>query len=273
MSRPSIAACVAEVARAVDAKKPGEWIVGRGWDQPYFAEERPPTAADLDLVAPDNPVVLTEFSGHAVWVNSKAMQIAGIDEHTVPPEGGVIVKDEQGKPTGLLFEGAAWLVRAAVPQPTADEHKEILRSAMRGMLERGVTSCTIPGQSPEMLSLMSELSAEENAAKLRITGLVRSGTSNVALLEAIAGMTAITPKDPNWMRLAGVKIMGDGILTGNKTAWLHEPYVGGGNGSLLIEGDTDQERVAELNRMIATIHQANLQIGLMSPVIKVLMLR
>ncbi|MEM7000187.1 MAG: amidohydrolase family protein [Pseudomonadota bacterium] len=262
MGLPSIQACVAEVARAVDARKPGEWIVGRGWDQPYFAEGRAPTAADLDAVAPDNPVVLTDFSGHAVWVNSMAMRLVGIDENSVPPEGGVIVKDAAGKPTGVLFEVAAWEVRRAIPEPGDAERKTALRAAMQRMLERGVTSCTIPGQSPEILQLLNDVAAEtSNPARLRMTGLVRSGASHEGLLEAMAGMDALPAGDPMWMQVPGVKIMGDGIPTANKTAWLLSPYVGGGNGHLLINGNTDADRVVELNKMIDTIHAAGLQIG------------
>ena len=98
----SIADIAEAVRTAAAARPPGEWIQGRGWDQPYFAEGRAPTRQDLDRVAPDHPVVLTEFSGHAVWANSKALALALVTRETVPPPDGVIVKDSEGEPTGVL---------------------------------------------------------------------------------------------------------------------------------------------------------------------------
>ncbi len=257
----SIADCVTQVATQAKSKPKGEWILGRGWDQPYFEEGRAPTAQDLDAVSPDHPVALTEFSGHAIWVNSAALKIAGITADTVPPVGGVIVKDEQGQPSGLLFEGAAWAVREVIPAPTAEQNKAALRSAMSLMLANGVTSCTVPGQTPEILRQMDELAAEAITAKLRVTGLVRSPDSLAGLTETLKAFDQLSADNPLWFQLPGVKIMGDGIPTGNKTAWLHEPYVGGGNGSLLIAGDSHEERVAELNRMVDLIHARGLQIG------------
>ena len=257
----SIADVVDKIAKAAATSSQGKWIVGRGWDQPYLSEGRAPTAADLDAVAPDHPVALTEFSGHAMWVNSKAIEIVGITADTVPPPGGVIVKDEQGQPTGLLFEGAAWMVREKIPDPTEAEQRAALRSAMQLMLSRGVTSCTIPGLPPELLSLLNEMAAESVPAKLRITGMLRAPNSLAGLKALWPAFQQITPNAPLWLKFNAVKIMGDGIPTANKTAWLHDHYVGGGNGSLLMAGDDHEEKVAELNQMIDFIHQAGLQIG------------
>ena len=256
----SIADCAAAVKQACRSAKPGDWIVGRGWDTPYLSEGRPPAAADLDAVCPDLPVVLTEFSGHAVWANSKAMALAGIDRNTVPPAGGVIVRDERGEPTGLLYEGAAWIVRESIPPTPPEQQTAALRAAMTRLLERGVTSATEPGLDAPELNLLSALSREAGN-KVRMTGLIRAGTSAAELRDALDALPDLTPADPAWMQVAGVKIMGDGIPTANETAWLHEPYVSGGNGSLLIDGDTDADRVAELREMIHLIHAAGYQIG------------
>ena len=257
----SIADCVVQVAAAVKEAPQGEWIQGRGWDQPYFTEGRAPTAADLDAVSPDHPVALTEFSGHALWVNSKAMTVAGITADTVPPPGGVIVKNEKGQPTGLLFEAAAWMVRDHIPAPTSEQNKAALRATMQQLIERGITSCTVPGQSPEILQQMNELASETFDARIRITGLVRAPDSLLGLQETLSAWSKLEAKDPLWFQLPGVKIFGDGIPTGNKTAWLHEPYEGGGNGSLIVKGETDDERVAEITAMIELIHRHDLQIG------------
>ena len=88
-----------------------------------------------------------------------------------------------------------------------------------------------------------------------------AGSSTQSLSEAMQGLAGLQSADPAFLSLPGVKIMGDGIPTGNETAWLHEPYVSGGNGSLLTDGADHDERVAEITEMIQMIHAAGLQIG------------
>src|SRR3954451_7151671 len=110
---------VAQVARAVAQAKPGEWIVGRGWHQSKWTQAPEPNVegfplhASLDKVSPNNPVVLTHASGHASFVNGKAMQEAGITKDTKNPSGGEVLKDKSANPTGLLRERAAGLVGRA----------------------------------------------------------------------------------------------------------------------------------------------------------------
>jgi hypothetical protein len=101
---------VAQVARAAKQAKPGEWIVGRGWHQSKWDHAPDPNVegfplhASLDQVSPNNPVLLTHASGHAAFVNGKAMEAAGITRETKDPQGGEILKDKSGNPTGLLRE-------------------------------------------------------------------------------------------------------------------------------------------------------------------------
>src|SRR5579864_3667125 len=108
---------VAMVADAVKKAKPGQWIEGRGWHQEKWTHppqpnvEGFPTHASLDAVSPNNPVVLTHASGHGVFVNAKAMALSGITRTTPNPEGGEILKDATGDPTGFLRERAAGLVK------------------------------------------------------------------------------------------------------------------------------------------------------------------
>src|SRR5580698_10352853 len=110
---------VAQVARAAQKAKPGEWIVGRGWHQSKWDKvpdpnvEGFPLHASLDKVSPNNPVLLTHASGHAVFVNSKALEVAKVTRDTPNPSGGEILKDAQGNPTGLLRETAQGLANGA----------------------------------------------------------------------------------------------------------------------------------------------------------------
>src|SRR5438045_7417538 len=110
---------VAQVARAVQQAKPGEWIIGRGWHQSKWTKAPEPNVEgfplheSLDKVSPDNPVVLTHASGHASFANGRALREAGIGKDTRNPSGGEILKDTNGKPTGLLRERAAGLLGRA----------------------------------------------------------------------------------------------------------------------------------------------------------------
>ena len=100
---------IAEIAKLVAAKattlKPGEWVLGAGWDEGKLAEKRLPTAADLDAAAPNNPVWLMHTTGHYGIANSAALKLAGITAATPDPPAGTIVRDAQGNPTGVLEEG------------------------------------------------------------------------------------------------------------------------------------------------------------------------
>src|SRR5450432_234398 len=110
---------VAQVARAAKQAKPGEWIVGRGWHQskwdhaPEPNVEGFPLHASLDQVSPNNPVLLTHASGHAAFVNGKALEAAGVTRATKDPQGGEILKDKAGNPTGLLRERAQLIAGSA----------------------------------------------------------------------------------------------------------------------------------------------------------------
>jgi predicted amidohydrolase YtcJ len=257
----SIADVVAAVGKVAATTPSGEWIIGRGWDQPYFSEGRAPTAADLDAVSQDNPVVLTEFSGHAVWVNNKAMQIAGIGPDTDPGPGGVIVRDESGQATGVLFEYSALRLLGIVPKPSDAQKQTAIIAAMQQMLSRGITSATDPRLDPAEIEIYDAIASQTSTPKMRMNGLLGAGTSTEMLRNALDQLAGLSLSNPQWMQVTGVKIMGDGIPTGNKTAWLNEPYEGGGNGSLLVDGDDHDERAAQLLAMIHMIHAEGLQVG------------
>lgn len=256
----SIAEAADAVRKAVVGRKPGDWIVGRGWDQPYFAEGRAPTRADLDIVASDHPVVLTEFSGHAVWVNTRALQLAGVTRESTPPPGGVIVRDSGGEPTGVLHEGAADLIWRILPLPSAAERARAVDVAAGLMTSMGITSFTDPGADPEMVAAYAAM-ARDGQLPVRATVLLDGGHSVASLQRMLAAWRPLDGLSPRRMRVAGVKLYADGIPTGNKTALLHEPYQTGGNGSLTIEGATPEDRARDLREMIRLAHGAGFQIG------------
>ncbi|MFF8958014.1 amidohydrolase [Streptomyces sp. NPDC014894] len=282
LSHPAVSslADVAEAVReAVGTLPDGQWITGHGWDTGYLAEcvadpSRQPSRHDLDAVSPDRPVVLYSFSGHATWVNSKALELIGVDRHTVAPPGGAIVADEAGEPTGLLHEGAQALIQNALPPLSRQERTEAIRSTLATLARLGVTSYTEPGLGPggdgimrgalgaETLDVYRGLLADgELTARLGVLLLPTGMTSTAEeFARALAGIGDVGDADPRRLAIHGIKIFADGIVP-NKTSWMHEPYVGGGCGSLCVGGDTDAERVAEIETMIRHAHAAGHQLG------------
>ncbi|MFJ6691733.1 amidohydrolase [Streptomyces sp. NPDC091294] len=271
---------VAEAVREAAARVPdGRWITGHGWDTGYLDEcaldpSRQPSRRDLDAVSPHHPVALYSFSGHATWVNSKALELMGIDRHTVAPPGGAVVVDEAGEPTGLLHEGAQALVQNALPALSRQERTDAIRSTHATLARLGVTSYTEPGLGPggdgimrgalgaETLDVYRRLLADgELTARVGVL-LLPTGMASTAeeFARALTARSDSGDADPRRLAIHGVKVFADGIVP-NRTAWMHEPYVGGGCGSLCVGGETDAERVAEIEAMIRHAHAAGHQIG------------
>ncbi|MFF6865617.1 amidohydrolase [Streptomyces ardesiacus] len=275
----SLADVAGAVREAVRRTPAGGWITGHGWDTGYLAEclsdpSRLPSRHDLDAVSPDRPVVLYSFSGHATWVNSKALELIGVDRHTVAPPGGAVVVDGAGEPTGLLHEGAQALVQNALPPLGRRERTEAIRSTLATLARLGVTSYTEPGLGPggagimrgalgaETLDVYRRLLADgELTARVGVL-LLPTGMASTAeeFARALTALVECGDTDPRRLAIHGVKIFADGIVP-NRTAWMHEPYVGGGCGSLCVGGATDAERVAGIDAMIRHAHAAGHQVG------------
>jgi len=272
----SIADVVAMVADAVATRRPGEWIVGSGWDTGYLQEciddpPRLPTRQDLDAVSPNNPVYLGDFSYHAAWCNSRALEAAGITSETVEPDGSTIVRDGDGEPTGFLTEGARYAVRELLPLPTHEQRKQAVRTAMHTMNALGITSYTEAGIGPGDagggmaeggLQVYKELlDAAELSVRVTVLLLVvKMSEPFTAFRQALDTIEVPGYSDPQRCRVVGVKVLADGVPP-SRTAWLHDEYVGGGFGALTVAGDSDEERVEQLRSMIAYAHAAGYQLG------------
>ncbi|WP_432482640.1 amidohydrolase [Kineococcus esterisolvens] len=250
---------VAVVRDAVAATAdPGAWIRGQGWNDNRLP--RAPRASDLDPVSGDHPVVLTDFSFHATTVNTVAMRLAGITRDTVAPAGGVIEKDADGEPTGVLREGAQNLVRAVVPAFSPQEVAESVRAGTALLHQRGITSITEPGIGLNTLAVYAD-EAAAGRLRVRITALLSAGPNAAGLRETLASFVRPEGVDERLLRVGGVKVFGDGIPTAAKTAWLHDPYLDGTNGSLTVDGATIEEQVAELGEIITAAVEAGMQVG------------
>jgi len=165
---------IADVAAAIRAKvatsAKGAWIQGRGWDEGKLVERRVLTARDIDAVSPDNPVVLTQTTGHYVVANSAALRLAGVTKETRDPPGGTIDRNADGTPTGLLREGAAGLVRRLVPSRSAAETEAGIRDFVKAFNAEGMTGLKDPGISSETWELYRKVE-QDGALNVRVFAL------------------------------------------------------------------------------------------------------
>ncbi len=219
----SLAEIESRVRGAVTHAAPGEWITGRGWDQTRLpaSELGPggwPTKATLDRAAPGHPVYLRRVDGHTGWASSRALQIAGVDARTADPEGGEIVRDARGEPTGILKEKAQQLVVRAVPPPSPQKVRRGLLAALDLASRTGVTSAQTE-VDPAQLAVYRAL-REEGRLTVRIYGWLPLTLETVREFE---GRRERAPSGDAWLRLGLLKAYSDGTL-GSRTAYMLEPY-------------------------------------------------
>jgi predicted amidohydrolase YtcJ len=219
------------VAEAVNSTRSGQWIVGRGWHQDkWTSKPQPnvegfPTHASLDAVSPDNPVVLTHASGHGVFVNAKALVLSGITRRTSNPEGGEILKDGNGEPTGFLRENAAQLVRrsagepAPTPEQAAARAREVLRLADQEVIAKGITTFQDAG---EPFVAIDSMKAAIDRGDLHARLWVMVGGSPAELAENLDKYKVVGYGD-GMLTVRAIKEYADGAL-GSRGAWLLEPY-------------------------------------------------
>jgi hypothetical protein len=197
----------------------GGWVQGRGWDQGFWNPVAFPTAADLDRVAANHPVLLTRIDGHSVWMNSAAMKKSGIGFGTPDPEGGRFLRGPDGEPSGVAVDRAADLAVAAVPPPTAAENERRLRAALRQLVEWGVTSIHDAGVDLDTIAIYKRLLAR-GELPLRVYAMAE-GTGRTADHYLAAGPEL--DLGDGRLTIRSFKVMLDGAL-GSRGAQLLEPY-------------------------------------------------
>jgi len=217
---------VAMVEEAAAGAAPGAWIRGRGWHQDkWTATPEPnvegfPVHQTLSAASPENPVLLTHASGHALFANANAMELAGVASSTPDPQGGEILKDAAGKLTGLFRETAQGLVhKARGAGPSEAEQAKMAQLAAGECLAKGVTSFQDAGSSFATIDFLRQQVAHGMTLP-RLWMMVRA--SNEDLRENLGAVVAAT-KDDKKLRVGGIKLSIDGAL-GARGAWLLEPY-------------------------------------------------
>jgi len=212
----SLAQCRQKIRTAVSTYLPGEWIVGRGWDDRQWEENRQPTRRDLDDLAPANPLMMFRADGHTVWVNSLALEKAGVTKVSPDPPGGKIERDPvTGKPTGILRE-AIGVLRKFIPRSSQEDLKAAALAAQQEALKSGLTGIHSSEMLPQFEAL-AELDKEEKL-KLRIYHLLRPQEIDALSVRDIKPGSG-SPR----LWVGHLKLFADGSL-GSGTALLHEPY-------------------------------------------------
>jgi len=217
---------VAQVAAAVAEAEPGTWILGRGWHQSKWSEtpvpavQGLPTHHGLSAVSPENPVLLGHASGHMAFANARAMELAGIDAATADPEGGEIVRDADGQPTGALRETAETLV-AGLRSETLEPNyaRQVVRLAGEECLAKGITSFQDAGSSFGLIDAYRQM-ADDGVLPLRLWVMVNE--SNEALARRL-GRYRMIDRGDGFLTVRGIKRLIDGAL-GSHGAWLLDPY-------------------------------------------------
>jgi predicted amidohydrolase YtcJ len=240
------------VAERVAESKPGSWVTGRGWDHTLWGG-RWPTRADLDEVAPRNPVFLQRVDGHVSWANSLALRQAGVTRETQAPAGGEILHDANGEPTGILKETAAGLVARVVPPPDAAEALQGIERALAEARRYGITSIH-DNSGYETTKIYREL-IRQGRLTVRVAEW-QNFEDSVEKLKTQRAEFGTFKDDPLRLRLTALKGYVDGTL-GSRTAAMLAPFADDPSNSGIPRRPT-----AELTMMVVERSRAGFQIAL-----------
>lgn len=234
-------------------ENPGrEWITGRGWNQVLWESNEFPTASDIDAVVSGRPVYLTRVDGHAAWVNSRALELAGIDRNTPNVQGGAILKDDNGEPSGILVDRSMGTVRQLIPERTDGDFERALELALDEMAKLGITSVHDARTGHYVWELYKRF-ADEGRLKTRIYAMI-AGTGDIFDQMAAAG--PVNSYADDLLALRSVKISADGALGSRGAALLEDYHDDPGNRGLLF---FDQD---EINAMLLKGASAGFQMNI-----------
>jgi len=243
------------VGDAAKKAKPGEWIVGRGWHQEKWSEAPAATVEGFPLhdalsrVSPDNPVWLTHASGHAGFANALAMKIAEVSKTTTDPDGGKILRDKDGNPTGLMNERAQSLVAGALARDRATRSaaqieadlRSVIESAAREALAKGLTSVHDAGSPPSTIEVMKRV-VDERKLPLRVWMMLRE---DAKLLAADMPKYRTVNYGDKRFTVRAIKRAIDGAL-GSRGAWMLEPYADLATTGMATDSLDDVRMISEL---------------------------
>lgn len=217
----SLEEALALVERRASGLEPGEWLTGSGWHIGNWDVEEWPTAADLDRVAPNNPVSLGGMHSHATWLNSLALAAAGITRSSPDPADGIIQRNQAGEPTGILIENAQWIVREVVPAGQSQPLTERIKRSVALAHSYGFTGTHDIGTSLEAIDAYRALIAASDFP-FRVNAVVRIWSPD-EVLDSLVSMGPIIAEGNHRLSVRSVKMSIDGAL-GARGAAMLEPY-------------------------------------------------
>jgi predicted amidohydrolase YtcJ len=216
----SIAAIQSALRERAAKTPPGQWVVGFMYDDTKTAEGRPLNRADLDAAAPQHPVIVNHRGGHTSYVNSRALQIADVNEKTPDPQGGKFERGPDGKLTGRVEESANAAFRGKIPNSaTRAERREGVKLITKMIARSGITSVNDPQGSPEDLAAYQDAYAEGELS-VRVYSFLSQGF--IARMLASGARSGLGNE---WVRIGAMKMVCDGSIS-ERTARVSQPYVG-----------------------------------------------
>ncbi len=230
--------------------KQSQWVLGRGWNQVLWLNKEFPTTASLDNTGIKRPILLRRIDGHAAWANSKALEIAGINDTTPDPQGGKIIRDSKGKATGVLIDNAIGLVESKIPAPSMLEQDYAFDKAFAHLLALGITSVHDAGVDQLDLDIYKNR-LKENRLPVRIYGMLAGSHPN--LYQWLDDGRIVDERD--FLSIMSVKLYSDGAL-GSRGAALLAPYSDDidNKGLLLV-------KPVELDKLVEDIMAKNFQVN------------
>jgi hypothetical protein len=252
---PEILSKIRNKARELQS---GQWIRGANFNDSKLEENRHIKRWELDEAAPNNPVFIIADTGHQALVNTKALEIAGIDKNTPDPLGGEIERDSEGVPTGLLYENAMGLVRDNIPEYSIEDLKESYKEVVKKFSEWGITTTHNASSHRNGIRAYKQL-LDEGTKQLRMRLMMsvnREKPGDVLDALELTGMESGMGDD--WFEVMSVKIMGDGSGAGG-TCCVFEPQNRGTKGMGIWMTEPE-----EVDRLVTQAHKAGLRVSIHS---------
>jgi|SRR5579871_1985398 len=210
--------------KKVDESKPGQWIVGKGWDETLWPVKVTPTRWDLDEVSADHPVFLQRIDSHIAVANTRALQLASITLASRDPQGGHIDRNENGEPTGILRETAQDAVHAVIPAPTHEQRRQAIEAALTDLAAHGVTSAQDCSSVEQACSSWEDFQIYEELEKEgKLTTRITEWLPFEEPVDELTKKRDSHPQSDLMLHTGMLKGFMDGSL-GSHTAALLEPY-------------------------------------------------
>lgn len=234
---------VARVKERAASTPKGQWIIGRGWDQNDWPVKEFPTAAALDAAIPDHPVFLRRVDGHAAVTNTAGLRAASVTASTKDPEGGRVIRDANGNPTGTFIDAAMHLVEDHIPAPTPEQRKARVLAAAQNIAANGLTEMHDAGIDGETITAVKQL-IDEKRFPIRVYAMISDDDELVKTWLASGPLMEYG----GHLTIRSIKMYADGAL-GSRGAALLEPYSDDpGNSGLLLARPEHMEDVARRAR-------------------------